>query len=572
MKFKDVSIKWKIVSIGIAGPVIIAIILASYQIALIKKSAEEEIITKSKAVVLMAESARNEMAYKLKNGILRPIEELEKEKILHAVPIVSAMLMAKNNSSNLQYDFRVVKIKPRNPENEPNEFESQILDEIKSNNLKEKIVKTNDAIMYFKPVRLTKDCLICHGFPKGGTDPIGGTKEGWKAGEIHGAFQIICSLEGTNQKIRHAEISIVLWTFLILLIIYFAVLLLVKLNLQKPLNISGELIKKIANGNFSQNISINNKDEFGIMITNINKMAENLKGMIKEIINDNVKLMKSSEELKNISKVLSENVNNTTSKASNVAKAANEMSQNMNTVAAAVEQTSTNVSIVAGKAEEMTSTIGEIAQSADKGRKIVTDAVSQAQNASVEINALGDAAQEIGMVTETINNISEQTNLLALNATIEAARAGEAGKGFAVVANEIKELAKQTGSATEEIKDKIVGIQASTGSAVTQIENILKVINDVNQIVSNIAVAVEEQSATTQEIANNVVQASEGIKEMTSNVAQTSIFSQEIAKDIEDVNIATNEISESSKVVNSSSEQLSLIVSQIKIIMDRFTI
>lgn len=124
-----------------------------------------------------------------------------------------------------------------------------------------------------------------------------------------------------------------------------------------------------------------------------------------------------------------------------------------------MEEATTNINMIASAAEEMTATIAEIAQNSEKGNAIVGRAVSQAQVVSAKVGELGHAAQQIGKVTETITEISEQTNLLALNATIEAARAGEAGKGFAVVANEIKELAKQTALATEEIKSQISSIQ-----------------------------------------------------------------------------------------------------------------
>jgi methyl-accepting chemotaxis protein len=127
-----------------------------------------------------------------------------------------------------------------------------------------------------------------------------------------------------------------------------------------------------------------------------------------------------------------------------------------------------------------------------------------ATNASSNINQLGEAANTIGKVIETNTDISEQVNLLALNTTIEAARAGEAGKGFAVVANEIKELAKQTANATQEIKEKIGGIQGTTSTTVRQITEITQVITIVNDVVTNIATAVEEQSAATLEIADNV--------------------------------------------------------------------
>jgi methyl-accepting chemotaxis protein len=148
--------------------------------------------------------------------------------------------------------------------------------------------------------------------------------------------------------------------------------------------------------------------------------------------------------------------------------------------------------MIASSAEQMASTINEIAENSERARGITSSAADQAKNSAERVSGLGTAAQKISKVTETITEISEQTNLLALNATIEAARAGEAGKGFAVVANEIKELARQTAEATQEIKKKIAGIQDSTSVAIADIDKIPTVINDVNQLVSSIATAVEE--------------------------------------------------------------------------------
>jgi methyl-accepting chemotaxis protein len=198
--------------------------------------------------------------------------------------------------------------------------------------------------------------------------------------------------------------------------------------------------------------------------------------------------------------------------------------------------------------------------------------VVQTKSASEKVDELGNAAREIGKVVETITEISEQVNLLALNATIEAARAGEAGKGFAVVANEIKDLAKQTAEATMEIKEKIAAIQGSTDGTVSEINQISKIINDVNEIVTTIATAVEQQSVTTKEIAGNVAQASQGIQEVSENVAQSSNVAEEIAKEISDVNQSAAEMSNSSAQVNLSAEELTKMGTKLNEMVGKFRI
>jgi methyl-accepting chemotaxis protein len=185
---------------------------------------------------------------------------------------------------------------------------------------------------------------------------------------------------------------------------------------------------------------------------------------------------------------------------------------------------------------------------------------------------LGRAAQDIGKVTETITSISAQTNLLALNATIEAARAGAAGKGFAVVANEIKELAQQTASATEDIKSKISGIQASTGGAMGDIEKIAQVIKEVGDIVSSIAAAIEEQSTVTKDVASNIAQATMGVKDANERVSQTAAVAQNIAKDIANVNATVTELVTGSEQVQSSTGELATIAEQLKHRASTFTV
>jgi methyl-accepting chemotaxis protein len=330
--------------------------------------------------------------------------------------------------------------------------------------------------------------------------------------------------------------------------------------IKKAVNFS----ETLASGDFTKNLDIDQEDEIGVFAISLNNMKSRIGKMIKEISKGVSTLASASTGLASISEQMSTGAENASGKANTVATAAEEMSSNMDSVAVATEQASTNMSMVATAAEEMTATINEIAQNSEKARTITGEAVTQSKSASERVGELGKAAQDIGKVTEAITEISEQTNLLALNATIEAARAGEAGKGFAVVANEIKELARQTAQATQEIKEKILSIQESTAGTVTEIEQISTVINEVNDIVSSIATAVEEQSVTTKEIAGNVSQAATGIQEVTVNVTQSSTVAKEIAKDIIAVNQASGEMSSSSSQVNLSASELSALSERLK--------
>ena len=329
---------------------------------------------------------------------------------------------------------------------------------------------------------------------------------------------------------------------------------------------------QMAKGDFTGRLDVEQQDEIGRLAASLKKTQTDLSRMFGATIEEVVSLSSSSDSLFGVSQQLSEGAEDMSGRANTVAAAAEEMSSNMNSVAAASEQAATNVNMVATAAEEMTATVREIAGNSEKGRAITNEAVAKALSASAKVNELGGAATEISKVTEVITEISEQTNLLALNATIEAARAGEAGKGFAVVANEIKELAKQTAAATQDIKAKVEGIQNTTLATVTEIEEISGVISNVDEIVSSIASAVEQQAATTQEIAENVAQASQGIGEVNQNVAQSTAVAAEIAQDIAQVSHISGEINDSSNRVSGDAGNLNSASGRIKQMLQQFRI
>ncbi|WP_319524899.1 methyl-accepting chemotaxis protein [uncultured Desulfosarcina sp.] len=345
-------------------------------------------------------------------------------------------------------------------------------------------------------------------------------------------------------------------------------------SVTKPINHTAAMIKDIAQGegDLTKRLPVMKKDEIGELAGWFNTFLDKLQAMIQKIATNSSDVGQSSKEFAEIAAQLSADAVETSQRSNNVSAAAEEMSANLNNVAAAMEQSSTNTSMVASASEEMTATINEIAQNAEKARSISDQAVQKAGDASSQMDELGQAAQGIGKVVETITEISEQVNLLALNATIEAARAGEAGKGFAVVANEIKELAKQTSAATLEIKQKIENIQGSTEGTVQGINEISSVIASVNDIVGTIATAVEEQSATTQEIANNINQASTGIQEVNENVSQSSTVAEEITKDIAVVNQSAGNFVSSSDQMMGKAEELERMASDLNVIVSGFKV
>ncbi|MBC7928597.1 MAG: PAS domain-containing methyl-accepting chemotaxis protein [Bryobacteraceae bacterium] len=260
-----------------------------------------------------------------------------------------------------------------------------------------------------------------------------------------------------------------------------------------------------------------------------------------EIVQHSQSLASSSRDLSSISEQMATNAEVTATQASLVSVASDEVSK--------------NVSVVAAGSEEMMASIREISKSANESARVAKSAVTVAESTNRTIAKLGESSIEIGKVIKVITSIAQQTNLLALNATIEAARAGEAGKGFAVVANEVKELAKETAKATEEIGQKIEAIQADTNGAISAIAEISGIINQINDISNTIACAVEEQTATTNEIGRNVSEAARGAGGIATNISGVATAAQSTTRGALDTQ-------QSAKTLSEMAEQLGNLVAQ----------
>lgn len=456
-----------------------------------KKKSVQAIIEKARAICLMAESTRAEMEEKWQNGILNieMIKEFsknnEKDKIVSTVPVVSSWRAAMMKSKEGSYTFRVPKFQPRNPTNEPDyglnyKIEGPAISKIVSEGLKEYYVidTHNNSVRYFLPVKLSKTCLLCHGDPSqskdiwglsDGLDPTGGKMENWKEGEIHGAFEVIQSLDEADEKLKSN---------------------LIKAGLTALLGI-------IAAG--------------GVFFIVIKK---NILGPINMVVD-----------------VLDEGVKQFTEASNQISESSNKLADGATSQAASLEETSASIEEMtrqtrknadhAEKAHSFMEDVGDYMKVSKIRMKELTASMDQVVKAS----------EEISKIIKVIDEIAFQTNILSLNAAVEAARAGSAGAGFAVVAEEVRRLALRVAEAAKDtadlIEDTIKRISRG-GEVVIATEktfaDVVKKIEEVSVSISEIATASNEQATGIEQINQAVIHMS-GVVQGTAAIAEESASS-----------------------------------------------
>ena len=298
--------------------------------------------------------------------------------------------------------------------------------------------------------------------------------------------------------------AVMLTVGLLALLLALVLAVLITRSVTRPLQRVVALLREVAGGDLSGRLHDNAKDEVGQLGTALNETLDRMSETLAGIATSSTTLSSASEELSAVSQQMS--------------STAEETAVQSGAVSAAAEQVSSNVQSVAAGAEELGASISEIAKNTTEAARVAAQAVSAAETTNATVLRLGASSAEIGEVVKVITSIAEQTNLLALNATIEAARAGEVGKGFAVVASEVKELARRTAGSSEEIGRKITTIQEDTRDAVDAIGRITAIIEQINDIQTVVAAAVEEQAATTNEIGRSVTEAAQGSGEIARNI------------------------------------------------------
>jgi methyl-accepting chemotaxis protein len=556
-----------------------------------KSDVREDLMEKAASFTALADETKNhvarlhqERAFDTKAMVAEVVESMKhggdykKTRYFNSIPIVAGWTAAKEAAKREHIEFELPAFDARNKDNTPTpgSFREQMLRDltaqVNSNggDTLGRIDEQENTIHYMRAVRLDESCMSCHGDPAkydtkddqgnfDGKDVLGFAMEGWKPGDMHGAFEVIMPLEHLDNQLAGfittgAEIVLPIFVIGIGLIV-----IMIRQLLAAPLKQFTDVIERIVagGGDLTQRFNLNRTDELGTLAWTLDSFVVGLQKIISTVADSTRQVAAAATQIAASSEQMSEGMTRQQQQASQVA--------------AAVEEMSATVIEVAKKSGEAANAANGSQKDANSGGEVVRQTVTEikaiAQDVSSSAEAvagLGKKGEQIGAIIEVINDIADQTNLLALNAAIEAARAGEHGRGFAVVADEVRKLAERTQQATEEVSKSIREIQDETKSAVVRIEAGSKRVNHGVELAGNAGQSLERIVASSQTLGSMV-------ESIAAAAEEQSAASEQIAKSIEQINAVTRESAEGASQaakaagdLSSQAERLQSLVTGIK--------